>query len=42
MGAVKTASGLASAGGLIRDSTGSWVMGFVINIGKTDTLSVEL
>ena len=33
---------LPLAGGLIRDSTGSWVAGFVVNIGKTDSLSAGL
>ena len=41
-GAVKMASGLASAGGLIRDSASGWVTGFVLNIGVTNSLMAEL
>ncbi|XVF04810.1 hypothetical protein REPUB_Repub05bG0117600 [Reevesia pubescens] len=41
-GAVKTGSGIASAGGLIRDENGRWIKGFLVNIGKTDSLQAEL
>lgn len=40
-GAVKQ-SRLASAGGLIRDSNGAWVGGFLVNIGVTSVLHAEL
>lgn len=40
-GAVKL-SGLASAGGLVRDYRGSWIGGFVVNIGRTSVLQAQL
>lgn len=41
-GAVKHETGLASAGGLIRDSNGVWISGFAMKVGITDSLSAEL
>ncbi|XP_019191285.1 PREDICTED: uncharacterized protein LOC109185792 [Ipomoea nil] len=41
-GALKTITGLASAGGLIRDDHGRWVMGFATKVGFTDSFSAEL
>ncbi|GKV16725.1 hypothetical protein SLEP1_g27324 [Rubroshorea leprosula] len=35
-------SGIASAGGLVRDSAGRWVHGFVANIGKATNFIAEL
>lgn len=40
-GAAKRMTGNASAGGLLRDETGSWVWGFVVNIGH-DSFTAEL
>ncbi|OMO53937.1 reverse transcriptase [Corchorus capsularis] len=41
-GSRRAHDGQASAGGLIRDSNGGWVKGFMLNIGTTDSLSAEL
>ncbi|OMO92977.1 hypothetical protein CCACVL1_06699 [Corchorus capsularis] len=39
--AVQTPSMRASAGGLIRDHTGSWIKGFLLNIGRTCSVQAE-
>ncbi|XVF12875.1 hypothetical protein REPUB_Repub08aG0157600 [Reevesia pubescens] len=41
-GAVKNGTGRASTGGLIRNDKGDWLRGFMINIGRTDSLRAEL
>lgn len=41
-GAYKSRTSLASAGGLIRDHKGHWLVGFTVKIGKTDSFSAEL
>lgn len=41
-GAKKANTGLASAGGLIRDDIGQWVVGFLSNIGNTNSFIAEL
>ncbi|GLU12562.1 hypothetical protein SLE2022_292280 [Rubroshorea leprosula] len=41
-GSCSHASGLDSAGGLIRDSSGRWVHGFITNIGKANSFIAEL
>ncbi|KAK6924334.1 Ribonuclease H domain [Dillenia turbinata] len=41
-GAVSLKLGLASAGGLIRDERGSWITGYMMNIGKVEALKAEL
>lgn len=35
-------TGMASAGGLIRDSEGNWIRGFTVNIGQATTFAPEL
>nr|GMC80045.1 LINE-type retrotransposon LIb DNA [Ipomoea batatas] len=41
-GAAKKSSGMASAGGLVRDSDGNWLWGFMVNIDITNSFMVEL
>lgn len=41
-GARKAANGLASAGGLIRNHRGDWIIGFTTNIGCTSSFMAEL
>lgn len=35
-GSFKNYSGLAGAGGVVRNSQGSWLLGFVVNLGKSN------
>ncbi|XP_031120447.1 uncharacterized protein LOC116023586 [Ipomoea triloba] len=41
-GSRKTSTRLASAGGLIRDHNGTWLVGFIANIGTTSSFVAEL
>ncbi|GKV52575.1 hypothetical protein SLEP1_g59152 [Rubroshorea leprosula] len=41
-GALSHVTGLATAGGLVRDSYGKWVQGFTVNIGHTSSFMAEL
>nr|AIK35195.1 LINE-type retrotransposon LIb DNA [Ipomoea batatas] len=41
-GAMKANSGMASAGGLLRDHMGNWIVGFSTNIGHTNSFLAEL
>ncbi|KAL8170329.1 hypothetical protein V2J09_022133 [Rumex salicifolius] len=41
-GAVRGELGLASAGGCIRDQLGTWLGGFVVNIGSCSVITAEL
>ncbi|XP_031101801.1 uncharacterized protein LOC116005700 [Ipomoea triloba] len=41
-GARKSSTGLASAGGLIRDHRGRWIVGFTVNIGHTSSFGAEV
>ena len=41
-GARKSSSGLASAGGLLRDDQGRWVTGFAVNLGRCSALMAEI
>lgn len=41
-GSRKMVTGMASAGGLIRDHTGRWLTGFTSKIGKTNNFNAEL
>ncbi|XP_019150780.1 PREDICTED: uncharacterized protein LOC109147628 [Ipomoea nil] len=41
-GAKKATSSMASAGGLLRDHKGTWLMGFTIKIGITNSFVAEL
>ncbi|XP_019158195.1 PREDICTED: uncharacterized protein LOC109154910 [Ipomoea nil] len=41
-GAMKSSTGIASAGGVIRDEHGRWVKGFSTKVGATDSFSAEL
>lgn len=40
-GARKGNSGMASAGGLIRDHRGCWILGFTVNIGITNNFNAK-
>lgn len=41
-GSVTACDDIASAGGLIRDESGLWLHGFMLNIGSTSVLLAEL
>lgn len=41
-GARKASTGLANAGGLVRDHAGNWIWDYIVNIGHTDSFTVEL
>ncbi|CAL9019915.1 unnamed protein product, partial [Prunus brigantina] len=36
------ATGLSGAGGLLRDATGAWIQGFIVNLGASTILEAEL
>ena len=41
-GAMKTSSGILSAGGLLRDDQGRWMAGFAVNLGRCSALVAEI
>ncbi|BFG29433.1 hypothetical protein CerSpe_157060 [Prunus speciosa] len=41
-GSRKNSNGAIGAGGVIRDSTGDWVTGFTVNLGKGQILEAEI
>ena len=41
-GAFKARKGIAADDGLLRDSYGKWIVGFVTNLGHCSTMVVEI